>query len=122
MNANAKKWVEALRSGAYKQIKRRLRNYDNTAYCCMGVLCDLASRAGITDVWPDHICTAHVPHQVAVWAGLKRDNASYADIHSLHSLADYNDDGKSFQEIADIIEANESLLFEPGGDHASERE
>ena len=34
-----KLWVEALRSGGYKQGRKRLR-YGDT-YCCLGVLCDL---------------------------------------------------------------------------------
>ena len=34
-------WVEALRSGKYKQGKGRLR--DGDTYCCLGVLCDLVA-------------------------------------------------------------------------------
>lgn len=34
------KWIAALRSGAYKQGKGRLRRGDS--YCCLGVLCEVA--------------------------------------------------------------------------------
>ena len=40
MNPDIKKrWVEALRSGEYKQGKYYLKNGDD--FCCLGVLCDL---------------------------------------------------------------------------------
>lgn len=38
-------WVAALRSGEYPQGKSKLRS--SKGYCCLGVLCDLAERAGI---------------------------------------------------------------------------
>ena len=40
MNEYAKKWVEALRSGEFKQGKYQLKTFDeegNTRYCCLGV-------------------------------------------------------------------------------------
>ena len=40
MNPEVKqKWIEALRSGKYEQIKRKL--WDNGKYCCLGVLCEV---------------------------------------------------------------------------------
>lgn len=45
MNQEIKKrWVAALRSGDYKQGTGALRNADNK-FCCLGVLCDLHSKA-----------------------------------------------------------------------------
>jgi hypothetical protein len=40
----AKRWVEALRSGEYKQSRSMLRN--KHGYCCLGVLCELAVADG----------------------------------------------------------------------------
>ena len=41
MNKEAKEmWIDALRSGKYKQGKSFLKNYDNT-YCCLGVLVEV---------------------------------------------------------------------------------
>jgi len=39
-----KQWVEALRSGKYRQIADRLRRELDTGYgyCCLGVLCEIA--------------------------------------------------------------------------------
>lgn len=37
-----RKWLEALRSGKYKQGQKRLRGLDNR-YCCLGVLCDVVN-------------------------------------------------------------------------------
>ncbi len=36
-----KKWIEALRSGKYKQGRNALRP-DEDCYCCLGVLCDVS--------------------------------------------------------------------------------
>ena len=42
-----KNWIEALRSGEYKQGTGRLRGYslnDNTeVFCCLGVLCEISN-------------------------------------------------------------------------------
>lgn len=35
------KWLEALRSGRYKQGQFRLRS-ENDKFCCLGVLCDIS--------------------------------------------------------------------------------
>lgn len=40
--ANIKRWVDALRSGAYKQCRALLRGgFDGSQYCCLGVALDL---------------------------------------------------------------------------------
>lgn len=36
-----RQWVEALRSGKYKQGRSALRNIDNE-FCCLGVLCEIS--------------------------------------------------------------------------------
>lgn len=48
MNGNAKKWVEALRSGKYRQTKYQLAKRGR--YCCLGVGCEVAraNRVNIT--------------------------------------------------------------------------
>lgn len=42
---NIRKWIDALRSGEYKQTVGALR--DSSGYCCLGVACDLAVKAGV---------------------------------------------------------------------------
>ena len=39
-------WVNALRSGKYRQGKRGLHNSMKDTYCCLGVLCDIAVQRG----------------------------------------------------------------------------
>lgn len=48
MNPEIKaQWVAALRSGDYKQGRSELKSYTGY-YCCLGVACDLAVKAGVT--------------------------------------------------------------------------
>ena len=39
----ATKWLEALRSGNYKQGMGLLYNEDTGSYCCLGVVCKLCN-------------------------------------------------------------------------------
>lgn len=89
------KWVNALRSGEYKQGKNALHNQFFGTYCCLGVAEDIlkiksASTACLVgDGFPEAI----------------RGAASSNDLVAL--LTNMNDNqGKSFSEIADYIEAN----------------
>lgn len=53
-----KKWVEALRSGEYKQGSNRLYSYYDNSYCCLGVACRIAGYSE-EDVRYDTIVPAH---------------------------------------------------------------
>ena len=44
MDALKKAWVEALRSGKYKQGRLALYDKHNESYCCLGVLCKVAGK------------------------------------------------------------------------------
>ena len=100
-NDNLKTWVEALRSGDYKQGRQSLRQWDN--YCCLGVACDLVD----SDGWDTS--------QVEVGMYFYGDNFAYmpenilADYYGLtdseqRDLGMLNDNGFDFDEIADQIE------------------
>ncbi len=102
-----KMWVDALRSGAYTQGRHQLKTYDG--YCCLGVLCDLHSKQTSRGKWDDNkydtsedSSTNVLPGSVACWAGLETFNPKINE----KTLSAYNDTGKSFNEIADLIEAN----------------
>ena len=115
----ADRWVAALRSGEYEQGRSVLRSTDNT-YCCLGVLCDLAAQDGVgewSEPWPDlgpdfadadgeYSCYLPPPG-VMRWAGLK-NNGGY--LPAGESLWRLNDDGLSFGEISDVIQANVEVL------------
>lgn len=109
MNAEMKqKWVEALRSGKYRQGKNYLNA--NGAFCCLGVLCDLSGEGK----W--------VPDKDVELAGVQKyvvnvrfngnraclpvEIAEKYDVHNPGPLITMNDGGKTFAEIADYIEAN----------------
>lgn len=103
----ADKWVTALRSGEYEQGIGKL-NKDGK-FCCLGVLCELAVKDDvvlpITDSWD--LTTydgeaAWLPNSVVNWSGMKDDNGMFGD----DSLVHMNDSGKSFEEIAEVIEKN----------------
>lgn len=112
MNAEVKAlWLDALRSGEYQQTKGRLRRDNpidpedlddgyNAGYCCLGVLCDLAVKAGVTQLHEekpyadssyeeernytvynygaskDHRYGSVLPPEVAQWAGLEGPDAT----------------------------------------------
>lgn len=124
MKAEVKElWTTALRSGEYEQTKGRLAvlktgDADNVpeGYCCLGVLCELAFKAGVpmkvTNLASDDgdfvfrsydDSSGTLPFSVMDWAGvaysnpvLNGNNASY-----------WNDspaEGLTFPQIADLIE------------------
>jgi hypothetical protein len=116
MNPSIKQeWLEALRSGQYKQGKHRLQN-STGGFCCLGVLCDIASRHGVGG-WrlegedpPVYDCSAsglvdtavgRLPRAVIDWAGLGGQTDPMAGEARLSTL---NDCGHTFAEIADLIE------------------
>jgi len=81
MNKNiSRQWTAALRSGEYKQGQGMLRN-DGGDYCCLGVLCDLARKAGVLGEWQSlegggppwgagmYQDTLLLPERVWTWAG-----------------------------------------------------
>lgn len=84
---NRTKIVAALRSGEFKQSRSVLHNFVNDSYCCVGV-------AG-------RVCGAFVP--IRTYATGEKVGF---DPYQITQLIDLNDrDGKSFPEIADVIEA-----------------
>lgn len=96
-------WVEALRSGEYKQGKYLLKKGDK--FCCLGVACDLLA----PDAWVLSPLSTHsysfdgsnaaMPLDVCIKIGLSERSAC--------ALATANDTGEwKFERIADYIEAN----------------
>jgi hypothetical protein len=115
-------WVEALRSGKYKQGQSVLRNPDN-AMCCLGVACEISGlvRWSETPVGLDSsigyeavnderdFSRFYAPAPVVEWLGLAADSGKFGDT----SLAAMNDDGTPFSAIADIIESEPEGLLAP---------
>jgi hypothetical protein len=105
LNANAKKWLNALRSGKYKQGRARLKSADE--FCCLGVACDI-SGLGKWDKDKYLGKEAFLPIQVMNWLGLSTMQGVYYDELSLSQL---NDIGHSFRFIANFIESDPKGLF-----------
>lgn len=112
MNPDVKaQWVAALRSGEYKQGQGLLHYHDGNddRMCCLGVLSHLAVKAGacsryFDDEQGEYVygsgAVAHLPREVVEWASLDDDSPSV----ERDLLVNINDDGASFEEIADMIE------------------
>lgn len=103
MDADIKKrWVEALRSGKYKQGKAALRSNENH-FCCVGVLCDIVA----PNDWQlsGSIFNFQGTNHYDLPANFRRDlDIPNAEENKLIYMNDYKN--KSFSEIADYIEAN----------------
>lgn len=110
-------WLKALRSGKYKQTRRVL--HDEEGYCCLGVLCDVLKKdLGIS--WDDFGEGAFyfngedvaLPDSVIEITDLAKgleDIEPHVGEYRLKNgtmkdLASQNDGGKSFKQIANIIE------------------
>ena len=144
MKADVKKlWVDALRSGDYEQGKYQLAKTGDdgvTRYCCLGVLCDLAVKAGVIDA-PEIVDGSHsyadpfpfdsgyrngtdLPARVLEWAGIDNPNPMIATLAD-SAITDYkvrasyaNDSFQwTFERIAAEIEKN--IPGEDDGEDAS---
>lgn len=135
--ARIEEWLTALRSGNYTQTNGAL--HDDTGFCCLGVACDLYANAheGVSwtegqhyryltgsdkkeiGSWGDDM----MPDEVAEWFGLPTGVCSCAvrvtDVRLPEGRASVlNDNGYSFEKIADLIEAAYLRLTQHLTDHA----
>ncbi len=104
-----KKWLQALRSGKYVQADGSLRE-NADSFCCLGVLCDLyAKEHGKRWKFDARYSfggeEAYPPSDVLTWAGLDNKKGGSVVIgNKRRQLANHNDNGASFEDIADAIE------------------
>jgi hypothetical protein len=124
MNDNARRWVEALRSGEYTQTTGRLRRgrkvfWRRDTFCVMGVLYDLYLRAN-GEAWPRKSPTGPLPGAVLEWAGITSELE--------RAVVAQNDEGYNFRDLASIIEAHltreerRKRMQQPQGEPAEEVE
>lgn len=98
---NLKTWVDTLRSDEYKQARNRLRSGDK--FCCLGVACDIIDSSKWNkhltwdDVFTYGIDEHYMPNRVLKQYGLTE--------REQRELSALNDDGWTFDAIADEIEA-----------------
>lgn len=125
---NIKLWIEALRSGKYKQGQYRLRQ--NNEFCCLGVACEIYDLIHANELPKLKECEDYyennnnqtLPLIIGEWLGVDDCNPSIniteimmekypeLELYSFEktiTLAELNDDVQlSFDQIADIIEDN----------------
>ena len=124
MNPQIKsQWTQALRSGEFLQGNSKLRDFHPTqgdhTFCCLGVLTQLFINEHPDACWAQSpsfreranlevngviFATSYLPFPVAQWAGLDSGHVPVQPLGRDTSLAYLNDQGTSFEKIADIIE------------------
>lgn len=126
----AKQWVEALRSGEFKQGRGRLKReaFDpdgsgaqmGYTHCCLGVLCEIigakeTQMPGGSIAFGDgaDIRVGDLPMGILREVGMGSSSGMCVEgvqliigPHAYHDLAHANDSGATFEEIADYIEDN----------------
>lgn len=121
-----KQWIEALRSGRFSQTREKLR--DENGYCCLGVVCELAGieaeDGAYYYVYEDEYLT--LPQAGREWLGVRSPNPCLDIPEEVRSLgvqghhpdseeadayvewptdvAALNDQGLTFNQLADLIE------------------
>lgn len=99
-----KDWIEALQSGDYEQgqgsLCQRAGDGEGTVkrrYCCLGVLCDLVD----SESWEDMEYYSRWGPEADIYmpSGNLHEELGL-DWGDFSTLANMNDDGKSFEEIA----------------------
>lgn len=124
MKRRRKLLTDALRSGDYDQCKSYLR--DNGGFCCLGVACDVFAKetgrgrwVGLEDLgWHFQIGeqtrSRRLPDKVMGWYGFADNSVAYPDPDdklTILDLANWNDDGKDFPWIADLIDSEPEGMF-----------
>ena len=111
-----------MRSGEYRQSKYALR--DDKGFCCLGVACDLYSKETGKGEWKIETVISNrysfrgeqsaLPSDVSDWLGIPKEHRAVeynTDARLFFSLLSDNDTGKSFAEIADIVESEPKGMF-----------
>lgn len=104
-------WVKELKSGYWQQGKYFLEH--SGFFCVYGVLANLAALYGVCSHSGQNLNgfdkkITVVPESVIQWAELK---SPIGEIPGLkYSLAEMNDNGKSFKDLAEVIEKHWSEL------------
>lgn len=116
----AQLWTAALRSNSYQQGRGQLASEtdEGVFYCCLGVACDLYEKH-VKKIGPQRVTLmgdqpfvitdgyTQLPYEVMEWLGL-RDSVG---IHDSGNLANMNDAGISFDDIADVIDSRPPGMF-----------
>ena len=127
------KWIQRLESGEFAQTRGALQQrpaglghstYNPEGFCCLGVLCEIAREEGIVEVKRvndsgrvvygevDSVAennsakwnASYLPEVVMHWAGMDSDSGRFRTKDGEREiLAHLNDDGATFEQIAQVI-------------------
>lgn len=89
MKENIQKWVDALRSGKYKQTQNQLKTTDG--YCCLGVYCEINHR----------VINADDTQNDKLYKWMRRE----IETNLVSIVINMNDQGVSFDDIANYVVA-----------------
>lgn len=110
-----RRWIDALRSGNFKQVKRNLTHAGR--FCCLGVACTI-SEISLDKRWKQEKCLSDFAVDVQQELGLRDEVGRFINRFevgkkgkNVSSLAAANDEGCTFAEIADFIEAHPEEVF-----------
>lgn len=114
MNVLAQKWVEALRSGRFAQGRCALNT--GNRFCCLGVACELfvpeSQKLKTVDGVGYINRFGKLPDPLVQALGLRTNGGAFeSQRFGRTSLVNLNDGGRTFAEIADIIESEPEGLF-----------
>lgn len=111
MNENAKKWLKALRSGKYKQIRGSLKNVEG--FCSMGVAIDICPLKSVTHIGDDlykwlgmHTDYSHKPLPEEIKGGFDQVKLWLTFGGHINHVALNDRIELTFDEIADFTEQN----------------
>jgi len=117
MNNESKNlWVEALRSGAFEQVRRTLFSKTTGGFCCLGVYLKAVkgytpiteeeeTLSGVTLSCFKELCELGSDTKAVWWMSImEEEGVTRSVIEKLMNMNDY--DHKNFNEIADWIENN----------------
>lgn len=100
------KWIEALRSGKYKQGRGVLRSSDDR-FCCLGVLCDISGYGEWGKSDGAKYYYERERQSEAIILPIFMEHFANIEGEDQDVLTGMNDDDKlSFNKIADWIETN----------------
>ena len=100
-------WIKRLRSGNFKQGVGVLKNSIDNKYCCLGVLCEIHPEVKFMKK-ENSILYYYKNKNISEYVTLPKDFREKIGMDELtvRHVAELNDAGYSFNEIADWIEKN----------------
>jgi hypothetical protein len=113
--AKVRKWIKALRSEQYCQTTHALHN--DGCFCCLGVACQVLAKGawqGEEFIMADgsEFAFSVLPHGLAAELCLHSTNGHFHNEEGgSYCLSEANDNGYSFAQIADILEAGLALAL-----------